>query len=378
VLTVDPSLWRNVERPQEAEASLEVLGIRRLSADHRCRWLAADFVKSSNDGFSWLLGGLGRRTARALGIDLSTGWVRPAERASATLTPNDVDVVLASGPPFSAFPLAQRLARRLQCPYVLDYRDLWSRNLRNPVPTAVKREASVIGGSAAVTTVSPSWARVMDGQFRVGAKLHVISNGYDSEHLARVRAHDFGHFAIVYTGTLWPPKRPVSPVMAALRRLRDLAPFQERWMFHYYGPQGAHVRTEAERFGVSDKVLVHGVVARARALEAVKGAGVAVAITSVENNATLEDNGMVTGKIFEAVGLGTPILVIGPDGSDANVVVETTGLGRRHPASDVAGIASFLNDLANGTLLEPKDTAAYSWGNLVGTLDEVLREAIRP
>jgi hypothetical protein len=27
---------------------------------------------------------------------------------------------------------------------------------------------------------------------------------------------------------------------------------------------------------------------------------------------------------------------------------------------------------------EPKDTTAYSWGNLVGTLDEVLREAIRP
>ncbi len=63
----------------------------------------------------------------------------------------------------------------------------------------------MIAGSAAVTTVSPSWARVMDRQFGVGAKLHVVSNGYDPEDLATVEAHHFGHFAIVYAGSLWPP-----------------------------------------------------------------------------------------------------------------------------------------------------------------------------
>ena len=148
-------------------------------------------------------------------------------------------------------------------------------------------------------------------------------------------------------------------------------------MFHYYGRHGVHVREEAERFGVTDKVIVHELVPRATALEAVKGAGVAVVITSVADNATLEDNGMVTGKIFEAIGLGTPVLVIAPDGSDANVVAETTGLGRRYPANDVDGIASFLSDLTNGKSLGPKDTAAYAWGNLVSTLDGVLRDAIR-
>src|SRR6266508_1747295 len=40
VLTVDPSLWRNVEHPQEVAASLNGDGIRRLSTDHRWRWLA--------------------------------------------------------------------------------------------------------------------------------------------------------------------------------------------------------------------------------------------------------------------------------------------------------------------------------------------------
>jgi hypothetical protein len=147
-------------------------------------------------------------------------------------------------------------------------------------------------------------------------------------------------------------------------------------MFHYYGPHGSRVRDDADRFGVSDKVVIHEVVPRATALAAVKGAGVAVVITSVEANAPLEDNGIVTGKIFEPIGLGTPVLVIAPDGSDAGVVAETTGLGRRYPASDVDGIAAFLGDLMDGKAFEPKDTAAYSWENLVNRLDGVLRGVI--
>jgi hypothetical protein len=86
---------------------------------------------------------------------------------------------------------------------------------------------------------------------------------------------------------------------------------------------------------------------------------------------------MVTGKIFEPIGLGTPVLIIAPDGSDISVVAETTGLGRRHRASDVDGIASFLDELMGGRTLEAKDVAAYAWGNLVRTLDGVLREAVR-
>jgi glycosyltransferase involved in cell wall biosynthesis len=378
VLTLDPLLWGDVESPQAVETALEAEGIRRLSTGHRWRWLTSGGVKRPHNGLSWFAGGIGRRAARYLGFDPSAGWVTPAERACTGLTADDVDVVLASGPPFSAFSLTRRLAERLRCPYVLDYRDLWSRHLHNPAPRADRKESAVVAGSAAVITVSPSWARVLDEQFGIGAKVHVVSNGYDPEDLAAVHAHPFGHFAIVYAGSLWPPTRVVSPVMAALRRLEETAARRsEPWMFHYFGAHGQHVLDEAQRFGVKERVIVHGAVPRATALEAVKGAGVAVVITSVETSGRLEDNGMVTGKIFEPIALGTPVLIIAPEGSDTNVVAETTGLGRRYAATDVDGIASFLDELMSGRALEPKDTAAYAWGNLVSTLDGILRGAIR-
>jgi lipopolysaccharide/colanic/teichoic acid biosynthesis glycosyltransferase/glycosyltransferase involved in cell wall biosynthesis len=373
VLTLDPALWRNVEDAEAAEADLGREGIRRLPTGHRWRWLAADHVSCSNAGLAWALGGVCRQVAWHLNIEKSVGWIHAAKRAAAHLRAGDVDVVLASGPPFSAFTLARRLADRLGCPYVLDYRDLWSRNLYGEVRAAVRMEAPVIAASAAVTIVSPAWGSVLEEQFGVGSKLNVISSGYDAEELAGIKPHDFGHFAIVYTGRLAPPKRAIAPVLAALRVLDEAG--RREWTLHYYGRDGRHVLQEAERFGVARRVIVHGTVPRAEALSAVKGAGVAVVITSVAERAAAVDRGMVTAKLFEAIGLGTPILLIAPAGADACAVAEITGLARGFTATDTGGIASFLRDVMDGQLPEPKDPTAYAWENLVAGFDRVLRKA---
>jgi lipopolysaccharide/colanic/teichoic acid biosynthesis glycosyltransferase len=373
VVTLDPSLWRYTEHAEATEAELRRSGIRRLPTGHRLRWLAAESLKCSDRGLAWLVGGIGRQIARRLGLERSIGWLGAAERACSGLTRGDVDLILASGPPFSAFSLAQRLARRLRCPYVLDYRDLWSRNLYAPSRAVTKKEADVIADSAAVMTVSSAWSSVMASQFGLGPKLHVVSNGYDAEELAAVESHDFGHFAIVYAGGFVPPKRVVSPVMAALKRLDKSV--QSGWKFHYYGKDARHVSEAAERYGLSHDVVVHGKVPRSQALSAVKGAGLAVVITSVEDGAK-EDHGMITAKVFEAIGLGTPTLLIAPAASDANEVAEVAGLARSFNATDIGGIASFIRDVMDGHLPAPKDPAAYGWDNLIGGLDRVLRQVL--
>jgi glycosyltransferase involved in cell wall biosynthesis len=378
VLTPDPSLWRYVEREAETEIELQREGISRLPANHRWRWLAGNSVKCADGKLASFLGAASRKVAHRLGADRTLGWVKPAQRACSHLRPGDVDLVLASGPPFSAFALARRLSDRLRCPYVLDYRDMWSRNHFHPAPRAVRKEAALLGGSAAVTTVSPSWSSVMDRQFGVGRKLHVISNGYDAEELAAVAPQEFDHFAIVYAGALTPPKQTILPVMAALRRLAEATHgLASQWKFHYYGSSARHVVEQAARFQVTDMVVVHGRVPRHQALSAVKGAGVAVVITSTVEQATPEDNGVVTGKIFESIGLRTPTLLVAPADSDAHAVAEITGLVRGYSPTDVDGIAAFLRDMVNGHTLEPKDPVAYAWENLVAGFDRILRNVVR-
>jgi glycosyltransferase involved in cell wall biosynthesis len=339
--------------------------------------LAPDRLHCWQQGLGWFLGGVCRKVARRLGIDNGIGWVKAADRACSHLAAKDVDIILASGPPFAAFKLAKRLSDRLGRPYVLDYRDPWTGDpyiARPDRRATIREEARLLAGCAAVAIVTPSWRLALDRRFGVGSKLHVVTNGYDLEDLTCVEPHAFDHFAIVYAGTFSPPKRVIAPVMAALKLLNETANGGSRqWYFHYYGKHHNHVSEAAKRFGLMQRVVLHGMVPRAEALSAVRGAGVAVVITSVAEEASLKDKGMVTAKAFEIIALGTPVLLVTPSDSDARVMAESTGFAQSFTGSNTDGMASFLREIMFGRHPQPKNLAAYAWPNIAKRLDAILR-----
>jgi glycosyltransferase involved in cell wall biosynthesis len=381
VVTPDPSVWRNVEDSEKVSKELEREGIKRILTGHRWRCLQPQHLKCWDEGMGWVMGGVCRTIARYLRIDTGIGWMREAERAVASLTSTEVDVILASGPPFSSFTLAKRLSHRLGCPYVLDYRDPWTSvhsgarayHGERRIPAYImKLEADLVQSSSAITIVSKS---LLNGRFN--SKTHVITNGFDPEEMASVQRHDFGHHAIVYTGSFHPTWTAITPVMKALRRLLDER-FRSTadWRFHYYGPQGDYVQQEAMRVGVMEKVVVHGRVSRREALAAMKGASVAVVITSVLDETGVADRYVVTGKLFDSLGLGVPTLLIGPPASDAEVIAKTSGLAHSVIASNVDGMCSFLKAALSGAEPEPLKPDTYAWPNISIELDKVLRHAI--
>jgi glycosyltransferase involved in cell wall biosynthesis len=245
------------------------------------------------------------------------------------------------------------------------------------MPAAARREAKLLESAAAVTTVSPSWGSILDKEFGVGPRLQVVPNGYDPEELSDVEPHDFGHFAIVYAGAFYPPVRVISPVMAALKRLKETADGKsEKWIFHYYGAHENHVREEARRFGVMERIVLHGVVPRGEALSATRGAGVVVVITSVAREASIEENGMMTGKVYEALGLGARVLSIAPTGSDIRTIDESSGMARTFTGSDIDDIASFLVGAMRDPDLHRTNRDVHGWPNIATKMDHVLRLAV--
>ncbi|MDH3601003.1 MAG: hypothetical protein OEU26_15380, partial [Candidatus Tectomicrobia bacterium] len=380
VVTPHPSVWRQVNQAVADDGSPREEDFHRLLTGHSWRCLSPDYLGSWDRSIGWLAGGVCRGIARHLSIEREIGWYKAAQQTLASLTPDHADVILATGSPFLAFRLAQELSERLGRPYVMDYRDLWTGNLhlaRTVRASTIREEARLLAGSAAVTVVSPSWGAILDQKFGVGAKLHVVSNGYAPDEMQQVEPYDFDHFAIVYTGAFYPPKRVITPVMAALKHLQDAAeaPLPE-WRFHYYGHFDAHVDAMARQFGVRDRVILHGNLPRSEVLSAVQGAGVSVVITSVTEAFSLVDNGMITGKMFEALGLDTPVMLIAPPGSDAAALVDATKAGRGFLASETRDMADFLRTLMAGTELQMDGVSAYAWPHLAQSLDVVLHEAM--
>lgn len=377
IVTPHPSVFRHLDAPEEVDGYLKREGIDRIMTDHRWRCLVPEHLNCWNENLGWFAGGVCRTFARRLGVDKDVGWTKAAERACSGLTANDVDIILASGPPFGAFSLAKRLAERLGRPYALDYRDPWTGNPhagRLPPLAATDREASVLRGCTAATIVSPSWRVALDQRFGVGVKLHTMTNGYDFDEMTAIKPHDFGHCAFVYAGIFYPPKRVISPFLAALKLLKEtLTENVNKWYFHYYGVDEHHVHEQAGRFGLSDRIVYHGRVPRQEALSAVKGASLSLVITSVAEQETLEDKGIVTGKIFEAIGLGTPVLLIAPKGSDARAITEPTGLVKSFTGTEIQGMVSFVKDVVCGRAPRPKAIEICSWATISKSLDAILR-----
>jgi glycosyltransferase involved in cell wall biosynthesis len=378
VVTPHPSLWQSPDAPDRVAAELDHSGIRMIYTGYRWRCLSSLFVKRPCQGVGWFVGGIARRFAKQVGIDPRIGWYQEATRACSKLTPEQVDVIVVSGKPFGSFRVAQRLSQKLGRPYVLDYRDLWTGNPHSP-PSQQERDACIekrlLDGCSAVSVVSPSMARCLEQRFGVAGKVDVIPNGYAPSDFADVTPASFGHFAIVYTGTFYPPKRDIEPLMKALTRLAQIG-LARPWRFHYYGAQGDYVQEAARRHGVERYVELHGMVPRHQCLEAVRGAGAAVVITSVDAHANLAERGIITGKIFEPIGLGTPVLVIAPPQSDLEAVVQTVGRGAVFPGLDVEGMAAFLARVMQGDIPESRKPETYAWPQLIGKMDAMLQRVI--
>jgi len=266
----------------------------------------------------------------------------------------------------------------------LDYRDLWFDNtyLNLKFSDAKEQdEAMLLAMCSAVTIVSPSCAILLDQKYRLGEKLHVVTNGYDPEDMQQVAPFEFGHFAIVYAGTFFPPKRSISSVMAALKRIKDThSDSSGQWKFHYYGRSVEHVQQEARRYGVDDHVIVHGYVTRSVALSALKGADISVVITIVDEDGTLAEKGIVTGKLFESLCLGKRVLLVAPPGSDAETIGKSSGLVHRFGGRDIDGMAAFLkNAMFNCIPSECQKEGAldpYAWPNIAKNFDSILRAVI--
>ena len=162
VVTPDPSLFqrnRDIQRLEE----IQQMGIRSIYTGHRWRFLSKGDLKPPQSAIGNQCSRAGRFLLRNLFTDSFVGWYGVAEEACAEFAPGTIDIVLTSGGPWGTSSVARRIARRLNCLFCLDYRDLWTTNPHASTPSPWRTQAeerSLLRDCAAVTTVSPRLAAV--------------------------------------------------------------------------------------------------------------------------------------------------------------------------------------------------------------------------
>jgi glycosyltransferase involved in cell wall biosynthesis len=82
---------------------------------------------------------------------------------------------------------------------------------------------------------------------------------------------------------------------------------------------------------------------------------------------------IVTGKLFEYLASGRPVICLGPADGDAAAIISRTGHGRSFSYNDSANMGDYLAELASGPLQTLSAPSEYSRRQLTAKLASFLQ-----
>jgi len=261
--------------------------------------------------------------------DPMKGWIPYAIEAVRRLERNEkVDVVLSSAHPPSCHLIGRSAKEILKCPWVADYRDLWTQHhyysggrIRRVVEGHLERKT--VGPADALVTVSAPWAELLRQKFRE-QPVYWITNGFDPDEFPPRAQELTKTFSISYTGQLNQGKRDPTLLLEVIADLikEGVIPRSEMRIRFYGPPEPGWLPALVERCGLGDVVEIYGMIPRTEALACQQESQLLLLLIGPDAPKLV---GHYPAKIFEYLGSRRPIIALGgPPGVVSDLLRETS------------------------------------------------------
>jgi glycosyltransferase involved in cell wall biosynthesis len=256
---------------------------------------------------------------------------------------HEIDVVISTSPPPSTHLIAAAISRATGVPWVADLRDSLVAHAHRRADSRATRVKSsmhrrvarlVASRAAAITCVSEA---ISEETRSLGPRGRVvtIANGCDFDDVAGLERHPSERFRITHTGSFFGRRDP-RPFLQALhdsgldvvaRFLGDFRPTDREW---------------AEALGLGDRLELLPYAPRAASLALQRDSE---ALLLLIPEAQGRGRGVLSGKVFEYLAGGRPVLAaVPPDGAAAELIRET-GAGIVAAPDDTGAIREALEEL---------------------------------
>ena len=353
---------------------------------HRARYLGPRARKPAEelraaDGLDRALVQAQVTVRRLLLPDASVTWNVTAVPAAVRIARREgIDVVLTTSPPASVHFVGAAVQRLTDARWIADLRDPLVANphRRDDTTAARARQAAneqvarlVARQADAISCVSDAIADEMR-RLEPRGLVRVIGNGCDFDDFAGLEYTPAPRFRITHAGSFF-GKRDPRPFLQAFRDA-DLDA-----VVRFVGDFRSSDREWAESLALGDRLQLVDYLPRAESLRMQRDSE---ALLLLVPDAGGRGKGVLSGKVYEYLAAGRPILaVVPPDGAAAALVRETGG-GLVAAPDDIEGIRDALLELhgryADGGLpsveLEPGDEERLSRRARVEEMAELIRE----
>jgi glycosyltransferase involved in cell wall biosynthesis len=293
-------------------------------------------------------------TARRLLLpDASVTWNLTAIPAAIRIARREgIDAVITTSPPGSVHFVGAAVQKATGARWIADLRDplVANQHRRDDTTAARARQTAneqvarlVARYAVAVTCVSEAIAEEVRGLDPRGT-VRVISNGCDFDDFAGLEYRPATRFRITHTGSFF-GKRDPKPFLQAFHDA-DLSA-----VARFVGDFRTADREWAETLGLGDRLELVPYAPRGESLRLQRDSE---ALLLLVPDAGGRGKGVLSGKVFEYIAAGRPILAVVPPDGAAAALIRETGSGVVVAPDDVEGIRSALVEMhsryANGGL----------------------------
>lgn len=303
--------------------------------------------------------------------DPRRGWNRYAfNKACQLIELEGIENVITTSPPHSTQLIGLKLKKKFpSIKWTADLRDPWTDiyYYKQFYPTILSKaidlrfEKDVLKNADKIFTVGPSLKTLLSSKIKGSEdKIEVITNGFDESDFKGISRQMPSRFTITYVGTL-SDIYPVEGLIPAVRSL-DL-------VLRFVGTISAKTRKMLEDNIPADSLEILPYVTHDESIKFIMNSSLLLLIIPLHQS----NKSIITGKLFEYLATGLPILCLGPVDGDAAQIIKKCRAGKTFVYYDIEKISSFLTEVSKKSFIaDGSMVGSFSRSNLVRRIAEVL------
>jgi glycosyltransferase involved in cell wall biosynthesis len=272
-------------------------------------------------------------------------WIKPSIRfLTEYLRSNPVDAIVSSGPPHSMHMIALGIKKKLGIPWLADFRDPWTeidffdklRLLKPAWNKHRKLERKVLTSADVVVTIGNHLAerlRILGAQ-----KVEVISNGYDEDDFKFLPVETGPTFSITHVGSLNKDRNPENLWKSIARICSVNEELNQNLRLQFIGKVDYSLKESLAKYDLEKRADIIPYLPHQEALKLAASSSVLLLII----NQTPNQQGILTGKVFEYIALQRKVLCIGPVYGEAAGILKLYNSGETFGYDEEKAIGEWI------------------------------------
>ncbi len=309
--------------------------------------------------------------------DSSWSWYPNAVKvAEKHIQDHKPDIIYSTALPISSHFIARKLSQKYAITWVAEYRDLWSGDYgagisvqRSIVQKVI--EKWLLRPVKGIVTVSKPLASYFESHYKKSTC--VVYNGYDKDESIENKIGEERSrlpIRIVYTGNFYEGYDP-SILFKAIQKLDESG---DKIEVNFYTSQSDKIQPFIDKYNIQESVNLFGLVPYQDSIKIQMNADILLFLSY--NHSKYRGKGILSGKVFEYIAAGHPIISIGSD--DEHLLIQQGIMKHFDSAENVqARLEEWILEKKAAGLLEVEDRPEkqfYTRKEQTKVLDQFLEE----